>query len=289
MIEANFPSVFHDADEIAVRGQRQTLRLSQVRLFSAVIAAVGGALSWKVGVLDLWALLALLGFLAALFAEIMLWTQRPEHDWTAGRAIAEDTKSLAWRFSVGGNPFPMSMPLPEAKRLFQRRINEVVARDGAGLSFRKAGELATAEMIALRGRTLEERRKAYLEDRIGDQQRYYSLSAEKHRVRANRLRTLLVIGELIAIVLAAGRGFGRWDVDISGVMAAVVASGAAWLGLRQYEKLRLTYSIAANGLALLNDRLADLPENEWAIAVTDAEESFHRENAAWLASQPSAT
>lgn len=289
MIEADFPSVFHDADKIAVRGQRQTLRLSKVRLVSAVIAAVGGALSWKVGMLDLWALVALLGFLAALFAEIMLWTQRPERDWTAGRAIAEDTKSLAWRYSVGGNPFPMTMPVAEARKLFQRRINEVIARDGAGLSFRSASELATSRMTALRGTSLDERRKAYLTDRIGDQQRWYSLSAEKHRVRANRLRALLVVGELVAIVLAAGRGFGRWDVDISGVMAAIVAGGAAWLGLRQYEKLRLTYSIAANGLAVLGDRLADVPEDEWAIAVTDAEESFKRENAAWLASQPSAT
>ncbi|MEU0882320.1 DUF4231 domain-containing protein [Lentzea sp. NPDC005914] len=289
MIEADFPGVFHDADKIAVRGQRQTFVLSKLRLVSAVIAALGGALSWKLGRIDVWALVALFGFLAALFAEIMLWTQRPERDWTAGRMIAEDIKSLAWRFSVGGHPFPSTMPLPDARKLFQQRVNEVVARDGAGLTFHNVSRQTTVPMAELRSKPLDERRQTYLVERITNQQEYYSASASLHQQRAYRLRVLLVAGELLAVVLAAGRGFGVWDDDISGIMAAVVASGAAWLGLRQYEKLRLTYSIAANNLAYVSDQLADVAEDEWENSVMDAEESFRKENTTWMAGQPSAT
>lgn len=288
MIEEDFPTVFHDADDIARRGQRMTFRLSKLRLVSAVVAALGGALSFKLGRFDVWALIALLGFLAALFAEIMLWTRRPERDWTAGRTIAEDIKSLAWRFTVGGHPFPASMPLAEARKLFQRRVNEIVARDGAGMTFHSVSRQATTRMAELRSRSLDERRQTYLDERISNQQQWYSDSANQHQQRANRFRALLLTGELIAIVLAAGRGFGVWDVDISGVMAAIVASGAAWLGLRQYEKLRLTYSTAANGLAYVSDQLADVPEDQWANSVLDAEESFRKENTTWMASQPSA-
>ncbi|MET9633003.1 DUF4231 domain-containing protein [Lentzea sp. NPDC006480] len=289
MIEADFPGVFHDADKIAVRGQRQTFLLSKLRLVSAVAAALGGALSWKVGRFDIWALVALLGFLAALFAEIMLWTQRPERDWTAGRTIAEDIKSLAWRFTVCGYPFPAAMPLPDARKLFQQRVNEIVARDGVGLTFPSVSRRTTPRMAELRGEELEERRRTYLTERITNQQEYYTANASLHQQRASKFRTLLVAGELLAIVLAAGKGFGVWDVDISGVMAAIVASGAAWLGLRQYEKLRLTYSIAANGLAQVADQLTDVPEEEWATAVMDAEDSFRKENTTWMAGQPSAT
>ncbi|KJK44622.1 hypothetical protein UK23_28860 [Lentzea aerocolonigenes] len=289
MIEADFPGVFHDADKIAVRGQRQTFLLSKLRLVSAVAAALGGALSWKVGRFDIWALVALLGFLAALFAEIMLWTQRPERDWTAGRTIAEDIKSLAWRFTVCGHPFPATMPLPQARKLFQQRVNEIVARDGVGLTFHHVSRQTTPPMAELRGKELEERRQTYLDERITNQQEYYSASAGLHQQRASKFRTLLVAGELLAIVLAAGKGFGVWDVDISGVMAAIVASGAAWLGLRQYEKLRLTYSMAANSLANVGDQLADVAEEEWAASVMDAEDSFRKENTTWMAGQPSAT
>ncbi|MDT7784169.1 MAG: hypothetical protein QOF58_2588 [Pseudonocardiales bacterium] len=289
MIEADFPGVFHGADKIAVRGQRQTFVLSKLRLVSAVAAALGGALSWKVGRFDIWALVALLGFLAALFAEIMLWTQRPERDWTAGRTVAEDIKSLAWRFAVCGHPFPSAMPLTEARKLFQQRVNEIVARDGVGLTFPSASRQATPRMAELRGKELEERRQTYLVERITNQQEYYSANATLHQQRANKFRTLLVAGELLAIVLAAGKGFGVWDVDISGVMAAIVASGAAWMGLRQYEKLRLTYSIAANSLAYVADQLTDVPEQEWAATVMDAEDSFRKENTTWMAGQPSAT
>lgn len=289
MIEADFPGVFHDADEIAVRGQRQTFVLSKLRLVSAVLAALGGALSWKLGRFDVWALVALFGFLAALFAEIMLWTQRPERDWTAGRMIAEDIKSLAWRFSVGGHPFPVTMPLAQARKLFQHRVNEIVARDGVGLTFHSVSRQTTAPMAELRSKPLDERRQTYLDQRITNQQEYYSASASLHQRRANRLRVLLVAGELLAVVLAAGRGFGVWDDDISGVMAAVVASGAAWLGLRQYEKLRLTYSIAANNLAYVSGLLAEAPADEWEASVMDAEETFRKENTTWMAGQPSAT
>jgi len=288
MIEADFPAIFHDADGIAVAGQRLTFRLSRLRLVSAVIAALGGALSWKVGKFDLWALVALVGFLAALFAEIMLWTQRPERDWTAGRTIAEDIKSLAWRFAVSGHPFPATMPLPEAKKLFGRRVNEIVARDGVEITFHSVNRQTTQRMAELRARPLEERRQVYLDERIRNQQEWYAASARLHQERANRLRALLLAGELVAIVLAAGRGFGVWDADVSGVMAAIVASGAAWLGLRQHEKLRLTYSIAANSLASVSDQLADVPEEEWANAVMDAEDNFRKENSTWTVSQPSA-
>jgi hypothetical protein len=288
MIEADFPAIFHDADGIAVRGQRLTLRLSRLRLVSAVIAALGGALSWKVGKFDLWALVALFGFLAALFAEILLWTQRPERDWTAGRAIAEDIKSLAWRFVVSGHPFPATMPLPQARKLFGQRVNEIVARDGVEITFHSVSRQTTQRMAELRARPLEERRQVYLDDRIRNQQEWYAASARLHQERATRLRALLLAGELIAIVLAAGRGFGVWDADISGVMAAIVASGAAWLGLRQHEKLRLTYSIAANSLASVSDQLADVPEEEWANAVMDAEDNFRKENSTWTVSQPNA-
>ncbi|MFI6094258.1 DUF4231 domain-containing protein [Lentzea sp. NPDC051213] len=287
MIDADLPGFFHDADGAAARGQRQTLALGRLRLLSAIIAALGGALTWKAGKIDLWAVVSMAGFLAALYAEVRLWNLKPEDDWKSGRAVAEAIKSLAWRFSVAGNPFPHD--LPKARQELAAQTADVVRKNGQNLAMDSANPSATPQMTELRGRPFEERRRQYIECRVRDQKIWYSKKSRSNKDRASLWRGALILGELLAILLAGGRAVGFWDVDISGVMAAAVAGGAAWLGVKQHETLRLSYGAAATNLALQEERLADADEREWAAMVADTEEAISREHAAWLASRPTTT
>ncbi len=287
MIDADLPGFFHDAEEVARRGQRHTLSLGRLRLFSAAVAAIGGALSWKAGKIDLFAIVSMLGFLAALYAEVRLWNLKPEEDWKSGRAVAEAVKSLAWRFAVAGNPFPHD--LPAARRELTAQTAEVVRKYGQTLALDSANPSATPALAELRARPFEERRRQYIESRVRDQKIWYARKARSNKDRASLWRGLLIVGELLAILLAGGRAVGFWDVDISGVMAAAVAGGAAWLGVKQHETLRLSYGAAATNLALLEESLAETSEEEWAAAVADTEEAIGQEHSGWLASRPSAT
>lgn len=287
MIDADLPGFFHDADKTADRGQRQTLALGRLRLFSAIIAALGGALSWKAGKIDLWAVVSMCGFLAALYAEVRLWNLKPEEDWKAGRAVAEAVKSLAWRFAVAGNPFPHD--LPQARQELARQTAEVVRKHGQSLALDSSNPSATPQMAELRAKPYPERRRQYVECRVRDQKTWYASRSRRNKDRASLWRGVLIVGEMLAILLAGGRAVGFWDVDASGVMAAAVAGGAAWLGVKQHETLRLSYGSAATNLALLEEKLADTPEDEWAAAVAEAEEAIGHELSAWLASRPSAT
>ncbi|MGW6935442.1 DUF4231 domain-containing protein [Lentzea sp. NPDC054927] len=287
MIDADLPGFFHDAEKAAQRGQRQTLSLGRLRLLSAGVAALGGALSWKAGRIDLWAIVSMAGFLAALYAEVRLWNLKPEEDWKSGRAVAEAVKSLAWRFAVAGNPFPHD--LPKARRELAAQTAEVVRKYGQTLALDSSNPSATPALIELRDKPFGERRREYIERRVRDQKTWYAGKARNNKDRASLWRGLLIVGEMLAILLAGGRAVGFWDVDISGVMAAAVAGGAAWLGVKQHETLRLSYSAAATNLALLEETLAETPEEEWAAAVADTEEAISSEHAAWLASRPSAT
>ena len=80
--------------------------------------------------------------------------------------------------------------------------------------------------------------------------------------------------------------FGVWEVDMSGVLAAAVASGAAWLGTRRHSTLATSYSMAARELALVRVKLLDADGASWADAVAEAEKSMGREHRLWLASRP---
>jgi hypothetical protein len=287
MIDADLPGFFHDAETVAQRGQRQTLSLGRLRLLSATAAAVGGALSWKAGKVDLLAIVSMAGFLAALYAEVRLWNLKPEEDWKSGRAVAEAVKSLAWRFAVAGNPFPHD--LPAARRELTAQTAEVVRKYGQSLALDSANPSTTPALVELRAKPFEERRRQYIEKRLREQKVWYARKARDNKDRASLWRGLLIVGEMLAILLAGGRAVGFWDVDISGVMAAAVAGGAAWLGVKQHETLRLSYGSAATNLALLEESLADASEQEWAAAVADAEEAISQEHSGWLASRPSAT
>ncbi len=286
MTDADLPGFFHDADEASRRGQRQTLLLSRVRLISAVVAAIGGAFKWKIGGgYDVWAFVALAGFFVALFAEILLWATHPEQKWNAGRAVAEQIKSLVWRYAVGGAPFTGA----GAKQSLQLMIAEVVSEMGKKLPLASTNPAGAERREQLRAKPFADRRDTYREERVKAQLDWYRARARTNEFRANLWRMLLIAGEFVAILFAGARVMGAWDVDMSGVMAAAVAGGAAWLGLKQHENLFLGYAAAASDLALIYERLGDADEADWPAAVAEAEGAISKEHTAWLASRPSAT
>lgn len=285
MTDADLPGFFHDADTASQRGQRSTLTWSRIRLLCAIAAGLGGALEWELADnFHPWAALALVAFSVALVVEILLWTQQPEREWYAGRAVAESIKTLAWRYAVAGAPFSSDVARP--RTLLQERVNEVIAQGGPRLPLESDDPFATAAMTKLRAAPFEERRKVYLENRLQAQKTWYTERAAVNRLRAAQWRTALIVGEVLAVVLAGGRAFGLWEVDLSGMLAAALASGAAWLGTRRHSTLATSYSLAARELVLVRIKLLDADDASWDAAVADAEEAISREHQLWLASRP---
>ncbi|GHH56259.1 DUF4231 domain-containing protein [Lentzea cavernae] len=288
MDDTHLPGFYHDAEAVSRRGQRLTLLFSRVRLIGAVVAALGGAFKWQVGGgVDVWAWVALAGFLTALFGELLLWVMHPELKWNAGRTVAERVKSLAWRYAVAGDPFHGASQDPRAD--LDLAIADAVKEHRREVMLTSANEPGERVMAELRAKPFTERRNAYRETRVRPQLRWYRERAAMNETRATVFRVLMIVGELVAIVFATLRINGVWDVDLSGVMAAAVAGGAAWIGLRQYENLRVTYAAAAGELADVHQRLPHVRESDWAVVVAETEAVIGKEHTAWLASRPSAT
>jgi hypothetical protein len=286
-MEESLPGFFVDADKASLAGQRQTLAWTRIRLVGTIVAAVGGALTWSIGRFDLWGCVALAGFAAALASEILLLVQQPERDWYAGRALAESAKTLAWRYAVGGAPFFPEVVPKAARSLLHERLRDVADKGRDRITLDGQSPTVTAGMNEIRNMLFGERKKIYLKDRIESQRNWYAGNARKNRQRTKFWRVCLIVGETLAVVLAGGRAFGAWSLDVSGILAAVIASSAAWLGLKEYSALASAYSVAAAELGLLYERLMDTDETNWPQAVADAEEAISREHTMWLASQSS--
>lgn len=266
-------------------GQRWTLRLARLRLGGLVLAALGGVLTWTAGRVDLAALLIAVGFATALIVEVVSWVAQPERDWYSGRALAESAKTLAWRYAVCADPFPEDLSADDAKTLLTQRLDEVSREARDRVTVHPGQAVVTGAMDRLRASSFDDRKAAYLEDRTRKQQQWYADKAEANRKSATIWRLLLIIGEVTSLMLAAAQIFGGWQVNLAGLCAAVVASGAAWISLKQFTTLASAYSTTATELALQAARLDTVEGNDWSLKVADAEEAISREHTLWLASR----
>lgn len=286
LADNGLPGFFTSADEASGLAQKVTLRCNRLRLIGALVAALGGAFSLLMGKVDLGALIALIGFLSALGAEIYIALEQPEKDWYQARAGAESVKTLSWRYSVGADPFFVSLNSETADSLFRTRVSQVTQQVAQSVSIPSGdGSSPTAAMRDLRASSLATRRATYLQDRTQVQRDWYTKKAEANRRASKKWRTILLLAETVAVVLAAGRLFDIWSLDAAGILAAGIGAGAAWLALKQHTTLRAAYALTAAELEKQIASLQAVGDEDWPKSVADAEEAISREHTMWLASR----
>jgi len=105
----DLPEVFHTADQSSLSAQARFLTSMRVQLAALAAAAAFGAYSWHwpgTGT-DVAAFVAACAFTVAGVVRATSRNRRLERTWYDGRAAAESAKTMAWRYAVGGKPFPL--------------------------------------------------------------------------------------------------------------------------------------------------------------------------------------
>jgi hypothetical protein len=235
---------------------------------------------------DLPALIVAVVFLGTLVLEIWLLGRSPERDWYDGRALAESVKTLSWRYAVAASPFSASLSDEDAERHYVSEAEKLID-DAPATSVIVTAPLGVSDaMRALRHTGLTARRDLYLKNRIGDQLTWYSTKARFNADRARRWRLALILIEALGVIAAALRAFGVVDVDLPGILAALLGAGTAWLSVRQYDAQSRAYAFAAKDLGTIHNGLRTIDsETEWAVHAADAEEAISREHTMWRASR----
>lgn len=282
---AMLPDLWRAADQRSGRGQRRTRVLVAGRISGAVLAAAGGAISLGDAGSQITPWIIAAGFTLAAVCELLGLTLRPEAAWYDCRALAESVKSASWRYAVGSDPFPCSMDGDEAARLYVRRCSESI--DGLRRVDRAGWPRAavTTQMQELRASAFEVRRRAYISSRTEVQRAWYSRKASWNRHWALGLRCALLAGEGAAVVWAVTRISTGWPSDVAGLMGALIAAGAAWLGFRQYDDRSAAYALADRELQRQLDELPHASEVRWSKVAAAAEEAISREHSMWVSSR----
>lgn len=284
----DFPALYRAADSNSLNGQRRYLRTTRLQLGSLVAAALFGIFGWRVGRTDLAAVLAAVAFASAMVSEVYLLKERPDRQWYTGRAVAESTKTLTWRYMVGGAPLRVdASDSTSADALLLERFAQIEA-DVRGLWLIPDGgtpEQITPVMARVRELPLDERRVFYLEHRIKDQLDWYGRKARWNARVAVRWSVTLAVLELLGLAAGIARAAGMVDVDLMGFAAALAAAGTAWVQAKQHQNLATAYAVTGHELSAIAVRVPPAPSEEsWAGFVADAEEAISREHTLWRAS-----
>jgi hypothetical protein len=289
-VERDYPAVFAAADLASKRAQRRYLNFTRCSLVLLVLGAGLAALSpifvcAKSGL----ALASSISVAASLLSTLYRRSQKPEHLWYGGRAVAESVKTMAWRYMVAAAPFEAVIPAAEVDHNFISALESIV-KEKAQLAFGLGGEFSEQPQISERMRTvrsagLNERTRVYLSGRISDQRSWYGAQAKKNKGAERRYFFLVFASQLAA--LAATIFLVRWpgsNVRLTGFFASLAGALMAWFQLKEHKGLAQSYSVAELELGFIEEKSRHIKtEQEFSDFVSDAENAISREHTLWVA------
>lgn len=290
--EQDLPAIYRAADQNSSKAQTGFLVTTGVSLALLVVAAGAGAFTWQIastGTTDWMGVIAAVAFAVAGLLRFNQIKSQPEKKWYDGRAVAESVKTLAWRYSVGAEPFGIERNPSEADDSFLDRLQEIWTNLGAASLVPPStmGSQITPAMRALREKPLDERKEAYQTDRIENQIDWYRRKAQENDRAAKRWNFVLLAIEALGVLGAVLKATGTIEVDLLGFVGAVVAAGTSWLQAKQHSNLAEAYSVTAHELSAISDRISSQNRDTWARFVDEAEEAISREHTLWRASRTS--
>jgi hypothetical protein len=279
----DFPALYRSANKLSLDSQAHFLLALKAHLISLVLAAglsIASIPHWSITTIQLLVLLAALG------CSIYLFSKRPDRHWYNGRAVAESVKTITWRFVTRAEPFDTTDQT--AQHDFSQKLKSIVDQNrevAAYLTEHISEAQITESMLALRGKTVEQRREAYAEMRISDQLRWYAKKASWNRQASRSFFLILIAINSVAVLSAALRiqfpSAPFWPTD---VFVAIAASLLTWMQAKRFSELASSYSLAAHEIGLIREKarlVAD--ERQFSQFVGDAENAFSREHTQWVA------
>ena len=288
----SFPAVYRHADASAIRYRR---RYSSV-VVSFVLFSVAAPICELLLGSNRQALATslLIATFAQLGVALINAGSNQSKGWYESRAVAESTKSLTWRFAVGGSPFgiPQIPSRQSDVTQFSIRLMELVnAFHEHGMAFDSTEMVLDediSELITLRHSSLLNRQETYRQGRLEEQLRWYVGKAQQQGKQARKLNFLTVLVSLTAVTVAAIATSGQAsDLLLKGI-STLSASALGFLAFSKSQSYSLNasaYQLASYEIRLILGQQVPTDENEWAEWVDQAEEALSREHVMWQTSK----
>ena len=290
MNDNNYPNYFVAGDTASKKAQFWYIRLFGLDLLLMVLSAILSVYNYQTDesktIVYIISGLLLLG---AMLISIFLKMKKYEDIWYRGRALAESSKTLTWRFIMTSEYFENNISDEEADRRFIQRIreinNEFSDLNNVLSSTQLNLPIITGEMKRVRGLSLNDKKTYYLNNRIQNQIDWYSSKADDSKFKYDVWFFAIIILQFFALISI---GFlikcPSSDFNFVGVFSTIAASGFSWLQVKKYQENKEAYTTANSELNLIKaEGSKNFSDNEFSEYVLDSENAMSREHTMWLA------
>jgi hypothetical protein len=290
MNEEDYPALWRAADRLAAQAQRryyalvrwQLLILSLISLLAAWSPPAG---SWDRAISGAIAALMLAGFVLG----VILRLRKPDDEWFAARALAENAKSAAWHFMIVA---PSTKSGERCRADFLKTIQQIRKRFpqvDRKLLLEPGWTPITSRMSDTRDLALPERIAFYRRYRVEEQQDWYRQKAQYNSKLEGRWSAGILTVEAVAVLAAGLRTLLAWPFNPTGALAAAATALLAWAQARRFSDLNCAYSVASNDLLDIAERAKDIEtEKDLRALVIAAEAAISREHRLWVERRASA-
>ncbi len=286
----NFPGLYQASDKASISAQSSYKNLIGIDLLSMIISSVLTIYNFQdcEPKLFIYIISGLLLFLG-LILTIIIRTKKFEDIWYQGRALAESTKTLTWRFIMCSESFENNLDEQTVKDRFIKRLKEIshefIDLNKTLNTIDMTLPVITDKMIEIRRLNFLERKQYYLENRIEDQKKWYADKAEFNKKRYNNWFILIILCQTLSIICVVYLiKYPNSNWNFVGFFTTASASAISWLQLKQHQELKQAYTTAAQELNFIIASAGRINnDTQLSEFVLDSENAISREHTLWLA------
>lgn len=279
------PGLYQCSDQASLDSQNSYFRGLKWYLILLVLAAFVSYLrpSDNVG-----ALLSAALFLVTLGILVFIRIKKPDDTWYNGRAVAESVKTRAWRWMMRAEPYQDNEDIQVVSKEFINDL-KIILDQNRSLSHSLQSSVAVSDPISdamkkVRGLSVPERLKVYVEQRIQKQAKWYWLKSRSNKQRAQQWFWFSVVLHSAAIIMLLYRI--KEPLFLLPVEVVATAAGAAltWLQAKKHNELNSAYALAAHEIVLIKGESESVcTEAQLSEFVVNSEAAFSREHTQWVA------
>ena len=284
--DKDFPVLYQRADQAAIQRQRSYFYLHWFYLFFLILGA-GGAVFASI-IPETFSTLFHSGIIIILIIGIAInfgsHVLRHDEKWFECRAIAESTKTAAWRFMMKATPFDDDSI---AEKTLISKIKEIRNYRQSGLDSLAKYKNLDAKPISdfmknVRVKGMEERKNYYLESRVHDQRTWYLRKADSNSKNKSLWLTITLGLQGFAVIYAMIQVISTLPVNLVPILMTCAAASIAWSRMKRYSELIQSYTIVAHELEELEAMASGVTqESEFCRFVNDVEYAISREHTMW--------
>lgn len=278
----DYPQLYRAADFLSIRYRKIHFGLLAVYLLSLIVGAIISMCGNSVFANSISLGLFLLS--ASLYAISQI--SNPLDLWYNARAVAENVKSMTWKWMMMADPYSCKA-LKEASLDLQKDLHEMLKQNKTLFKHYQGEDnnfySISSKMREIRSAGAIVKMEFYNKNRVQDQLNWYrnkSKILHGRNVFMSIIIGICYFAMAILMIVSIVKPNNFLPIEI---ISVIIATFISWSEAKRYKELSCAYSLIVNDMSIINKNQLEtqMSKDDVANFVLNSENAFSREHTLW--------